>query len=84
MESITFELCSSPTDPSDRTLGILARTGGVTLLAAACRPLPSVPLGELLVWVDRFALAWSQPSMHEDSTLWDLYDEMVRSIGDPF
>lgn len=84
MESITFELCSAPNDPSDRSLGVMMKCGAVLIACRSWRVEPDIPFGTILLAIDRLALAWAKPKLPEFDDVQDLLDDIGRLLGEPF
>ena len=84
MDSISFELCSDTQDPLDRTLCVRAMSGTTLVAARSIRLAPEYPIGTVLLYIDRIALAWAQPQLTGDQHLHDVLDVCEVSIGVPF
>lgn len=83
MESITFEMCAATSDPADRTLGVLVRSGDVLCSARSFRLPPEWPIGTALLWVDRLVLEWARPRLTEQDGFLDLLEQLEQATS-PF
>lgn len=84
MESIVFEICSSESDPSDRTLSVMIRSGERLIAAQSFRVDPGAPFGDVLLAIDRMALLWQAPSMDEWQHIYDSLEAAAESLSSPF
>lgn len=84
MESITFEIASAEGDPYDRTLSILAKHSRTVVIVRSFRVAPEIPLGTVLLWIDRFALMWARPGLDESESIHDLADGCEEALSAPF
>lgn len=83
MESVTFEICSAENDPSDRTLGVMIRAGGVLIAARSYRVDPAVPLATVLLAMEHIAYKWQSPSLDEWEDFSDFLDEAGALLDGP-
>lgn len=81
METFTVELATAEGDPYDRTLGCMIKAGSTMMLARTTRIAPNIRLGQVLLEIDRLAIAWAAPQLRDSEHVHDVWEQLERNIG---